>query len=85
MTNCRHAVRPRLDKVEAVRRLATYTTFVVTRHPYERLVSAHSSKFTDRSPKSSYKLRIGRWIAARQAPIYMRGISINGGYGRNGR
>ena len=57
-----------------MKRLLTYTTFFVTRNPYERLVSAYTSKFTDRSLSIDYKKGIGRKIAFKQAKFYIPGI-----------
>ena len=57
-----------------MKRLLTYTTFFVTRNPYERLVSAYTSKFTNNSLSIDYKQKIGRTIAFKQAKFYISGI-----------
>ncbi|CAK8684424.1 unnamed protein product [Clavelina lepadiformis] len=66
-----------LPKTEALKRLLNYTTFVVMRDPTARIVSAHSSKFTNRTSSPSYKLFYGRQIAMRQAVLYSKGVKLN--------
>ena len=57
-----------LPLFEATRRLLEYTTFFVTRHPFERLVSAYSSKFSDRYGITNYRKNIGKDIAIEYRP-----------------
>jgi len=54
-----------LTREEALRRLMTYTTFFVARHPFERLVSAYFNKFV-----GGVLLELGRSITLDQARIY---------------
>lgn len=70
-------VRSLNSSAEAMKRLETYTTFVVTRQPLDRVVSAHNSKFTGRYTDLTYRQRIGRKIALGQANAYMHGIHVN--------
>ena len=65
----------RLPKLEAMKRLASYTTYFVTRHPFERLVSAHSSKFTNRSIKNRYREGIGKRVAINYADKFINGLN----------
>lgn len=39
---------------EAKNYLESYTMFLVTRHPFERLLSAYINKFVDTLPSSKY-------------------------------
>jgi len=51
-----------------MRRLLTYTTFFITRHPFERLVSAFFDKFAGDVRELA---RVGKRIAVAQADIYI--------------
>ena len=52
-----------------MKRLLTYTTFFITRNPFQRLVSAHKSKFED--PGGSLRKVLGIPIAFQQAEEYL--------------
>jgi len=70
---------PRLSKLpknEAFWRLANYTKFFVQRHPFERLTSAHNSKFTDRTPQNEYKKYTGVRAARILLPKVVGGIYL---------
>ena len=58
-----------------MRRLLRYTTFFITRQPFERLVSAHSSKFTNRTEIRLFRKRMGKQIALEQAKGYIPNIN----------
>jgi len=51
-----------------------YTTFLITRHPFERLVSAYYDKLSNRSTYASYKKKYGILIAKQQAQDYLHGL-----------
>ena len=56
-------------------KLLTYATFFVTRNPFERLVSAHISKFLK---TSKLRQKIGKPLAQREANINLpAGIHYN--------
>ncbi|XP_076826168.1 carbohydrate sulfotransferase 11-like isoform X2 [Clavelina lepadiformis] len=67
----------RLPKTEALKRLLNYTTFVVMRDPTARIVSAHSSKFTNRTTSTYFKLSYGLQIAMQQAKLFSKGVNLN--------
>ena len=73
---CTQAVYFRLPKNEAFWRLANYTKFFVQRHPFERLTSAHNSKFTDRTPQNEYKKYTGVRAARILLPKVVGGIYL---------
>ncbi|CAK8680130.1 unnamed protein product [Clavelina lepadiformis] len=62
------------SQTEALARMATYTTFFLTRHPFERLVSAYFDKFSGRSTYEYYKKNVGRAIARAQAKAHLYGL-----------
>ena len=49
----------------------TYTTFFVSRHPLERLVSAYESKFRSRNGAPPKLAELGKTIALKQAKHYL--------------
>ena len=55
-------------------RMRHYTTFFITRHPFDRLVSAYYDKLSAQSTYQSYKKKYGMLIARQQAKIYLNGI-----------
>jgi len=70
---------PRLSKLpknEAFSRLANYTKFFVQRNPFERLTSAHNSKFTDRTPQNEYKKYTGVRAARILLPKVVAGLYL---------
>lgn len=74
------------DKAAAFDRLANYTRFFVQREPYERLISAHNSKFTNRSAtNSAYKRGMGRRAARIFLPKVFHGIPLRAFTGYDGR
>ena len=66
----------RLPKNEAFSRLANYTKFFVQRNPFERLTSAHNSKFTDRTPQNEYKKYTGVRAARILLPKVVAGLYL---------
>jgi len=52
-----------------MKRLMTYTTFFITRNPFQRLVSAHRSKFYIRG--ANLKRTVGVQLAMEQAKLYL--------------
>ena len=58
-----------------MKRLLTYTSFFVARHPFERLLSAYQSKFSLRyGVVTHYMKKIGRTIAKQQAGEHLKGL-----------
>ena len=64
-----------LSETEALNRLLTYTTFLVTRDPLERFVSAHRSKFSN-VWDDEYYVKYGKRVAASQAEKYLKGVNF---------
>ncbi|XP_078481301.1 carbohydrate sulfotransferase 11 isoform X2 [Ciona intestinalis] len=67
------------DETLAWFRLRNYMTFFITRHPFERLVSAFNDKLTSKTSVTSYRDRVGVMIAREQAGEHMQGLR----YGTN--
>lgn len=44
----------RMSKEQSEKCLRNYTLFLVTRHPFERILSAYRNKFLDSLPSSKY-------------------------------
>uniref|UniRef100_H2Z6A4 Carbohydrate sulfotransferase n=1 Tax=Ciona savignyi TaxID=51511 RepID=H2Z6A4_CIOSA len=65
------------DETMAWARLHDYMTFYITRHPFERLVSAFNDKLTSKTPITSYRDRVGVMIAKEQADEYMHGVGTD--------
>ena len=62
------------DDNEILCRMKTYTTFMLVRHPFERLVSAYYDKLTNQSTYDYYRKHVGSVWAKKQAPSHLRGI-----------
>ena len=60
-----------LPREEVIKKLLTYTTFFITRHPFERLISAYQSKFSGEYASQ------GKEIALRQAAEHLPGLSYS--------
>lgn len=62
----RTGVLPKLSNFSAetaTQMLQTYTTFLIVRHPFERLLSAYRNKLEQHSPSSKYfQTRFGKHI-----------------------
>uniref|UniRef100_H2Z071 Carbohydrate sulfotransferase n=1 Tax=Ciona savignyi TaxID=51511 RepID=H2Z071_CIOSA len=54
-----------------------YTTILVVRHPFERIVSAYKNKLSNESDYDYYRDAVGKRIAREQASSYVHGLSIN--------
>ncbi|CAK8686213.1 unnamed protein product [Clavelina lepadiformis] len=61
-------------EAEAKVRLREFTTFFITRHPFERLVSCYTDKFTNHSDLRVYRDKYGVQIAAEQATDHLHGL-----------
>ncbi|KAJ8916635.1 hypothetical protein NQ315_000280 [Exocentrus adspersus] len=58
-----------LSTEESSAALRDYTTFLISRHPFERLLSAYRNKFVDSLPSSKYfQARYGRHIIRKYRP-----------------
>ncbi|CAK8677601.1 unnamed protein product [Clavelina lepadiformis] len=62
------------NQTEALFRMTNYTTFFLTRHPFERLVSAYFDKLSNRSSYHFYKNVVGKQIAKSQANEHLHGL-----------
>ncbi|CAK8677596.1 unnamed protein product [Clavelina lepadiformis] len=62
------------SQTEALFRMTNYTTFFLTRHPFERLVSAYFDKLSNRSAYQYYKNVVGKQIAKPQAIEHLHGL-----------
>ncbi|CAK8677548.1 unnamed protein product [Clavelina lepadiformis] len=62
------------NQTEALFRMTNYTTFFLTRHPFERLVSAYFDKLSNRSSYQYYKNEVGKQIAKSQANEHLHGL-----------
>ncbi|XP_076800331.1 carbohydrate sulfotransferase 11-like [Clavelina lepadiformis] len=62
------------SQTEALFRMTNYTTFFLTRHPFERLVSAYFDKLSNRSSYQYYKNMVGKQIAKPQAIEHLHGL-----------
>jgi len=56
--------------------MANYTSFLITRNPFDRLVSAYYDKLTKQGTYDYYRHAVGRVIARNQASEYMHGVSL---------
>ena len=59
-----------LPKEEAMKRLLTYTTFFISRDPFQRLVSAYYNKFVELNSGAIIE-NIGKPVALKQAKDYI--------------
>ena len=58
-----------------MKRLLTYTTFFVARHPFERLLSAYQSKFSLRyGVVTQFMKKTGRTLAKEEAGEHLKGL-----------
>ena len=64
------------NETEAKLRMENHLTFFLTRHPFERLVSAYSDKLTNRTDIMAYRNNVGKAIAKKQAKEYMHGLQV---------
>nr|XP_039251991.1 carbohydrate sulfotransferase 9-like [Styela clava] len=71
----------KLSSRGVVERLNTYTKFMVTRHPYRRLVSAYKNKF--QGEKTAFVYSHGREIARHFIASYLNGYNLK--YARHTR
>nr|CAB3230847.1 carbohydrate sulfotransferase 10 [Phallusia mammillata] len=76
-----HKTLVRVDDEQAERIIKQFTTFMITRHPFERLVSAYFDKFTNRSDMTSYRRNAGVKIARNQSPEFLHGIRMTSAVG----
>jgi len=65
-----------LSKEEREQKVANYTKFFVQRHPFERLVSAYFSKFTNKGKRVYYKNNFGKPAANKYMPQLVHGVKI---------
>lgn len=56
--------------------MRSYTTFLIARHPFERLVSAFYDKLTNKAAYNYYRKTVGKQIAKHQISEYLSDIKI---------
>ena len=64
------------NESEAWQKMKNYTSFLINRHPFERLVSAYNDKFSAKSSFSWYKQYVGTVIAKTLAPLFMHEVPL---------